>query len=73
MTLPEFRSWVDFYELHPFDDYHRFHRPAALVSCSLGGGNTAERLEWLAPKPSVDDGNLSEADVNTLRAFGLRK
>jgi hypothetical protein len=73
MTRAEFLSWVDFYELHPFDDFHRFHRPAALVSVSLGGGNASEKLEWLQPTPQEDVGGLSEADINTLRAFGLRK
>lgn len=73
MSHAEFAAWVDFYERHPFDDYHRFHRPAALVACSLGGGDASEKLEWLQPQPKEDAGNLSDADLNTLRAFGLRK
>ena len=73
MTQAEFRSWVEFYELHPFDDFHRFHRPAALVAASMGGGSVAEKLDWLQPKPQDETGDLSDADLNTLRAFGLRK
>lgn len=74
MTAQEFRSWVAFYELYPFDDFHRFHRPAAMVASSLGGGDIEKRLEWLQPTPAaVGDENLSAADIATLRAFGLRK
>lgn len=74
MSHAEFGSWVAFYEMHPFDDYHRFHRPAALVSVSLGGGSIDERLDWLQPPPpDPADAHLSAADIATLRAFGLRK
>lgn len=74
MSRKEFLAWVRFYELHPFDDFHRYHRPAALVAQSLGGGSTQEKLEWLQPTPTEPgDEQLSQADMNTLRAFGLRK
>jgi len=74
MTRPEFLAWAAYYELFPFDDFHRFHRPAALVAQSLGGGSTEELLDWLQAKPpQPGDENLSEADITTLRAFGLRR
>lgn len=64
-------DWIAFYERYPFDDYNRYHRPAALVAASIGGGDVPKLLEWLQPAP-VDD-SLSDADVTTLRAFGLRR
>lgn len=70
MTLPEFLAWVEFYRLFPFDDFHRFHRPAALVAQSFGGGDIAPRLDWL--QPDSRNADLNEADMNTLRAFGFK-
>jgi hypothetical protein len=70
MTQAEYNNWIAFYRSYPFDDLHRYHRPAALVSVSMGGGDVKDRLEWLAPEP-VPDG-LNEADVRTIKAFGLK-
>lgn len=70
ITRTELLDWIAFYERHPFDDYHRFVRPAALVSASLGGGNVMDRIKWLQPAP--DDG-MTDADMNTLRAFGIKR
>ena len=50
---------------------HRYHRPAALVARSMGGGDVGELIDWLQPPAGEVD--LSEADVATLRAFGIRK
>jgi len=72
MSHPEFLSWLDFYELHPFDDLHRFYRPAALVATALGGGAIEDRLDWLEPPAAVASGQLSDADMNTLKAFGIK-
>lgn len=71
MPQTEFLSWVEFYKLYPFDDFHRYHRPAALVSASLGGGELQQRLDWLQPDPTTED--LNDADMATLRAFGFTK
>lgn len=68
MTTAEFTSWVAFYRAWPFDDLHRYHRPAALVSTRLGGGEVSQALEWLQP-PTPPPG-MTLADFNTLRAFG---
>lgn len=79
MSVSEFRAWVDFHDLQPFDDAHRFHRPAALVAASLGGGEIAEKVRWLRdgrPEQGVtvgDDGHYSDADRATLQAFGMLK
>lgn len=68
MTLPEIADWIEFYKAQPFDDFHRFHRPAALVAGSLGGGDMQDRLDWLQPPP--DDG-LSSADRDLFKAAGF--
>lgn len=70
MSMAEFDAWVRFYRAHPFDDLHRYHRPAALVSVSLAGGDVAERLQWLAPEP-VPEG-LTPVDLSVIRALGLQ-
>lgn len=67
----EFLAWAEFYRHWPFDDLHRHHRPAALVAASNGGGTAAEMLEWLQPEP-VPDG-MSQADLNTLKTFGIKR
>ena len=69
MTNAEFNRWIEFYKLYPFDDYHRFHRPAALVSASMGG-KIDKSLEWLQPEPIA--GDYSDVDVTILKAFGLK-
>jgi len=73
MTRREFESWAEFYRLFPFDDRHRFHRPAALIALRAGGGD-GEKLRsllgWLSPDPIGDE--YSEADLNTFRAFGFK-
>jgi hypothetical protein len=68
MTEKEYRSWVEFYKMSPFDDLHRFHRPAALIARSFSGGDVADLLEWLQPRPESKD--WTQADVNTFKAFG---
>jgi hypothetical protein len=68
MTQAEFYQWIEFYRNYPFDDFHRYHRPAALVSVSMNGGDVADKLEWLQPEP-IPDG-LTAADLRTIKAFG---
>lgn len=70
MPQREFQDWCAFYRRWPFDDMHRYHRPAALVSMSLGGGDIQERLDWLQPPAWA--ATYSSADLRTMRAFGLQ-
>ena len=70
MTQVEFQAWMAFYRRWPFDDMHRYHRPAALVAWSMAGGDVQERLDWLQP-PTWTEG-FSGADLRTLRALGLK-
>lgn len=69
MTQREFASWVEFYKLFPFDDRHRHHRPAAAIAAAIGG-KYDEILEFLAPEPKPQ--GYSRADLNTLKAFGMK-
>jgi hypothetical protein len=54
MTLPEFLSWAEFYEAYPFDDFNRFHRPAALVASAANPNREIRAsLDWLQPLPKA--------------------
>lgn len=72
MTEEEFQDWLDFFAMYPFDDLHRIHRPAALVSVSMAGGGEAfaDRLEILQPDPKL--AGLSEVDRSLIKAFDKR-
>lgn len=71
MSWPELRAWREYYRDFPFDDRHRYHRPAALIASRGGGHNALQQcLEWLEPDPAT--AGFSNADMNTLAAFGLR-
>lgn len=73
MTVRELRSWRRFYRERPFDDLHRFHRPAALIAHSFGGGDgvdeTLRILIGAIRKEHGTEGEFSEADKATLRAL----
>jgi hypothetical protein len=71
MTQREFRDWISFYRAHPFDDLHRYHRPAALVAQMTGGGEIQDKIDWLHPPTWQEEFN--SADVQTLRALGITK
>lgn len=76
MSRQEFQAWREYHRLFPFDDLHRYHRPAALVSHAAAGGGGADvlnqRLAWLQPDPSEGDGTYTEADLATFAAFGMK-
>ena len=72
MTEDEFRSWKAYYRLWPFDDYHRFHRPAGLISASMSG-DLEDRLDWLAGDRGKGDdpgSGLSDVDRSVMAALG---
>lgn len=70
MTVAEFQSWQEYYAEAPFDDHHRFHRPAALVSLSMSGGTAKDKFDFLVP-PWTGGAGYSQADLNTFAAFGV--
>lgn len=66
MSATEFEGWKAFYRMFPFDDLHRYHRPAAAIGVSCGG--TYDKLmDFLAPEP-IPPG-MTQADWNTMKAF----
>jgi hypothetical protein len=58
--------------LFPFDDEHRYHRPAALIA-SAWGGKFKEQLEFLSPTPEAPEpekqGKYSKADLASMNAL----
>lgn len=73
MSPVEFRRWREYYRLYPFDDRHRYHRPAALIAGASRADMQrafADFIEFLEPDPST--AHYSSADMSILRAFGLR-
>lgn len=70
MTQKEFQSWIEFYRAYPFDDLHRYHRPAALISTSMAGGEIKDRIDWLQPELLPND--INQADIATMKAFGFK-
>ena len=68
MSQAEFGAWVAFYRQQPFDDLHRYHRPAALVAASMSG-EFKDRLAFLAPEP-VPAG-YAPSELATFAAFGI--
>lgn len=70
MSWSELRAWREYYRHFPFDDRHRYHRPAALIASHGQPAPLQSFLEWLEPDPAT--AGFSNADMNTLQAFGLR-
>lgn len=74
MSQSEFERWIDFYQLSPFDDLHRHHRPAALIARSMSGGDIEDMLKWLQPQvTSEEESEYNEADIATFKALGMSK
>lgn len=78
LTLRAFEKWKQFYLHFPFDDLHRYHRPAALVAATLGG-KYEEKIEFLEPKPVIEApastgkrGRYSTADMAVINAMANR-
>lgn len=69
MSRAEFHRWQAYYSLFPFDDLHRFYRPAVVIAGAMSGDQEVmrERLLFLQPDPKL--AHLSEADRRTFGAF----
>ena len=73
MSAQEFMRWQQFYLQSPFDDMHRYHRPAAWVSAHMSGAKITDSLEFLInnlTKSQADAGGLSEVDLSILNLLG---
>lgn len=76
MDQAELLEWVEFYKLFPFDDLHRFHRPAALVATAGAAPKdrmkaVAASVDWLQPEPTLT--GLSSVDVDMMRLMGFNR
>lgn len=83
MSRAEFCDWFDRFDRAPFDDRHRYHRPAAWLAMSINGVQPRDSLPWLtngtmqaedapaAAPEGVPAGEWSQADLNTFAAFGM--
>lgn len=69
MSLNEFSKWCAFYRYHPFDDFHRYHRPAALIA-THGGNQMQAALDWLSP-PQMQEG-IDSIGLSVMRALGVK-
>lgn len=66
MSASEFAAWKAFFVMYPFDDAHRYHRPAAAMAASFGGKYESV-IEFLSPEPTPP--GMSAADAQTLRSM----
>jgi len=74
MPHSEYENWRKFYLMYPFDDMHRYYRPAALLaSINTMQPNRAlkETLDWLQPDPMI--AHLNGTDRRTLAALGVNR
>jgi hypothetical protein len=69
----EFRDWIAFYKAFPFDDHHRYHRPASLIVSQGNQDRLQASLEFLdinsVVSPELNIEGLSEADMSIIRAL----
>lgn len=56
--------------MHPFDDLHRFHRPAALLA-AVKGYSMETAIDYLHPPNRVD--NIDEVGLSVMRALGIKR
>lgn len=63
---------MEFFKLHPFDDFSRFHRPAALIAHSMAGEDVDVLLGWLSNEKPAAKSSLSDADLATMKALGFK-
>ena len=47
MSVAEYMRWMEFYQRNPFDDLHRYQKPAAFVAQSMAGGDFEEKITFL--------------------------
>jgi hypothetical protein len=66
MSNAEFDRWATYYRARPFDDEHRYHKPAALLAAvtARSGKPLGYWLDFLIP-PTV-----TSIDAEIFRAFG---
>lgn len=68
MSHPEFMRWAEFYKDFPFDDFHRYHRPAAIGAVGSVNMKFEDILDWLQ-KPQTPEG-MTDVDMSVIKALG---
>jgi len=74
MPYSEYENWRAFYLMYPFDDVHRYYRPAALLASMQATDKRRAlnaALDFLQPDPVVSQ--LNDTDKRTLAAFSLTR
>lgn len=73
MSDDEFDGWCEYYRRWPFDDFHRYHRPAALTAQMASGIKDVDGLlNWLQPDDAPRRGPKTEVDAVLWRAAGWK-
>lgn len=71
MTNKEYLDWVAYYKTYPFDDFHRFHRPTALIVSRGKQDQLEEALKYLDVNSvipgEIDMEQLSESDMSVIQ------
>lgn len=70
MSQTEFLAWQAFYVEEPFDDHHRYHRPAILVASAMAGGRYKDKIDFLVPPVTEPIEGFSDVDMKTFIALG---
>lgn len=76
MGLDEVLAWQEFARQFPFDDLHRFHRPAAFIGTQNAAPEKRNAaviasLDWLQPEPTLQ--GLPDADTAIIRLMGFNR
>lgn len=69
MSAHEYMRWQQFYLQNPFDDLHRYHRPAAFVAANMSGADIKKSLDFLVNRQVDDAQGLSDVDLSILNLF----
>lgn len=72
MSAQEWDCWLAYYQQFPFDDFHRFHRPAAMVGASMAG-DYKDKIAFLQPDPIPPNSKYNAADLDVLNQATKRK
>lgn len=67
MSEIEFQTWIEFYKDFPFDDVHRYYKPAAMVA-AVHNRNFEDNMDFLQPV-QIPDG-MTTADYSVLKTLG---
>lgn len=60
---------MQFFKQQPFDDFHRYHRPAALIAASMNGTEMDKLLDFLQPKVRIQ---YTDLEMQIFETFGYK-